>query len=141
MTWQALHDSPRLQDSEGAWLRAQIIFFIPYLAIATNGAEPIDDVYAVGKTMFIGIIGVVSLEIALIARYWTWLFLAAWSLSYAVTFPFLIGLGALFERIGRSDYTLVRARSRMPFLALVGVSCLLCAASCCIWPDNVRTHV
>lgn len=55
-------------------LRAQIIFFIPYLAVATNGNEPVDDVYAVGKIMFIGIIGAVSLEISLIARYWTWLF-------------------------------------------------------------------
>jgi hypothetical protein len=94
---------------------AQIIFFIPYLAISTNATEPIDDVYAVGKTMFIAIIGVVSLEIALIARFWTWLFLAAWALSYAVTFPFLVMLGAFFERIGRSDYTLVRRLALLSF--------------------------
>ena len=59
--------------------------------------------------MFIGIIGAVTLEISLIARYWTWLFFCAWAGSYIFIFPFLIILGAFFERIGRSDYTLARS--------------------------------
>lgn len=81
----------------------QVIFFIPYLSIVTNGVKPIDSVWAVGKLMFIGIIGVVSWEISLISRYWTWLFTVVWFLSYAITFPFLIGLAALLEAIHYYD--------------------------------------
>ena len=107
----------------------QIIFFIPYLAVATNGSEPVDDVYAVGKTMFIGIIGAVSLEISLIARYWTWLFFAAWAGSYLFIYPFLIILGLFFEKIGRYDYT----QARPGFVAPPpgqAPSCLVVALSC-----------
>ncbi|BDA48078.1 probable phospholipid-transporting ATPase 7 [Coccomyxa sp. Obi] len=82
---------------------AAVLFFIPYLSLTTNAEKPIDSVYAMGKLMFIGIIGVVSWEIALISRYWTWLFILVWFLSYFVTFPFLLALGALFERIGYYD--------------------------------------
>ncbi len=84
-------------------LQVQVLFFIPYLSLTTNAEKPIDSVYGMGKLMFIGIIGVVSWEIALISRYWTWLFVLVWFLSYFVTFPFLLALGALFERIGYYD--------------------------------------
>ena len=39
---------------------------------------------------FIALIGTVTLEIALVSRFWTKLFIAAWSLSYLFTFPFII---------------------------------------------------
>ena len=45
---------------------AQAVFFIPYLSMSNAHERPIDDVYALGKTMFISMIGVVSLEV----RHW-----------------------------------------------------------------------
>ena len=39
---------------------------------------------------FIAIIGTVSVEIALVSRFWTRIFAVAWSLSYVLTFPWLI---------------------------------------------------
>lgn len=89
-------------------LHVQVLFFVPYLSLTTNAEKPIDSVYAMGKLMFIGIIGVVSWEIAVISRYWTWLFVLVWFLSYFITFPFLLALGALFERIGYYDTSHVR---------------------------------
>ena len=93
------------------WLRtpylAQVIFFVPFLSITTDGSDATTDVYGIGKVMFIGIIGVVSWEIALISRYWTWIFMLVWALSYAVTFPFLWALGALFQALKVYDSTQV----------------------------------
>lgn len=91
----------------------QVLFFIPYLSLTTNADKPIDSVYAMGKLMFIGIIGVVSWEISLISRYWTGLFVLVWFLSYIVTFPFLLALGALFERIGYYDSSQVCSSPRI----------------------------
>ena len=42
---------------------AQAVFFIPYLSLSNAHERPMDDVYALGKTMFICMIGVVSLEV------------------------------------------------------------------------------
>ena len=64
--------------------------------------------YGIGKVMFIGIIGVVSWEIALISRFWTWIFMLVWALSYAITFPFLLALGALFASIHVYDSSQAR---------------------------------
>ena len=82
---------------------------MPFLSITTDGPDATTDVYGIGKVMFIGIIGVVSWEIALISRYWTWIFMLVWALSYAVTFPFLWALGALFQALQVYDSTQVRA--------------------------------
>ena len=87
---------------------AQVIFFVPFLSITTDGQDATTDVYGIGKVMFIGIIGVVSWEIALISRFWTWIFILVWALSYAVTFPFLWALGALFQGLKVYDSSQVR---------------------------------
>lgn len=76
-----------------------MIFFVPFLSIVTDARNATSDVWGLGKVMFIGIIGVVSWEIALISRFWTWIFIVVWALSYAVTFPFLIALAALFQAL------------------------------------------
>ena len=86
----------------------QVIFFVPFLSITTDGPDATTDVYGIGKVMFIGIIGVVSWEIALISRFWTWIFILVWALSYAVTFPFLWALGALFQGLKVYDSSQVR---------------------------------
>ncbi len=86
----------------------QVIFFVPFLSIVTDGQDATADVYGIGKVMFIGIIGVVSWEIALISRFWTWIFMLVWALSYAITFPFLLALGALFASIHVYDSSQAR---------------------------------
>jgi hypothetical protein len=40
------------------------------------------DVYSLGRIMFVALLGTVTLEVALIARYWTWLFGIVTVLSY-----------------------------------------------------------
>lgn len=119
MLYCSLHSNPisclqllELKMNDGG--HAQVLFFIPYLSLTTNGPKPIDSVYVMGKLMFISIIGVVSWEIGLISRFWTWLFVVVWLLSYFVTFPFLLALGALFERIGYYDSSHVRHFLQLP---------------------------
>jgi len=85
-------------------LHGAVTFFVPYLSMRTRGADPaLDDVWAMGKTMFIGIIGVVSLEIALVARFWTWPFAAATLGSYFGTWPWLALLPLLYRAAGKWD--------------------------------------
>ncbi len=87
---------------------AQAVFFIPYLSLSNHEVRPLDDVNALGKTMFIAMIGVVSLEVMLVSRFWTGWFVAAWSLSWALCFPWLILLGVIYSAIRAYDSTMVR---------------------------------
>ena len=47
----------------GADPRAQVVFFVPYLSLASNGPHGTDDLYSFGKVVFLGAIGAVSLEV------------------------------------------------------------------------------
>lgn len=42
---------------------AAICFFIPYYAITTNGQHDANDEFSVGKTVFVALLGTVSLEV------------------------------------------------------------------------------
>ena len=81
-----------------------VIFFIPYLSQTLSGPAPaLDDLWTLGKTMFIGVIGVVTLEAALVCRYWTWPFaLVLWG-SYLATWPWLPLLPLFYRAVGRVD--------------------------------------
>ena len=48
------------------------------------GRDSTDDLFSMGKTMFVALIGVVQWEIALVSRYWTKVYFAVWFLSYAL---------------------------------------------------------
>lgn len=41
----------------------QVVFFVPYLSMASDGARSTDDLFSFGKVIFLGIIGAVSLEV------------------------------------------------------------------------------
>lgn len=85
-------------------LHGAATFFVPFLSARTLGPAPaLDDVWALGKTCFIGIVGVVSLEIALVARYWTAPFAAALLGSYFATWPWLAVLPLLYRAAGKWD--------------------------------------
>ena len=85
-------------------LHGATVFFVPYLSMRGMGGRPaLDDVWTLGKTMFIAMIGVVSLEIALVTRYWTWPFALVWAGSYFLTWPWLAMLPLLYRAAGRWD--------------------------------------
>ncbi|EFN58106.1 hypothetical protein CHLNCDRAFT_20630, partial [Chlorella variabilis] len=67
-----------------------VCFFIPYYSLATSGRHNITDVYSLGKVAFVALLGAVTLEVALVARYWTWLFGVLTLLSYALVYPYLV---------------------------------------------------
>ena len=67
-----------------------VCFFIPYYSLATSGTHNVTDVYSLGKIAFVALLGAVTLEVALVARYWTWLFGVFTVLSYALVYPYLI---------------------------------------------------
>lgn len=46
--------------------------------------------WAVGKTIFVSLLGAVTLEAALVARYWTVLFALFSVLSYVLVYPYMI---------------------------------------------------
>ncbi|CAK0743492.1 hypothetical protein CVIRNUC_001474 [Coccomyxa viridis] len=76
---------------------AAICFFIPFYATRTNGRLTMNDVFSVGKTVFTALLGSVTLEVALVSRYWTWPFILFVLLSYWLVYPFEI-LYALVEQ-------------------------------------------
>jgi hypothetical protein len=102
--------------------RAQAVFFVPYLSLSNFRERPLDDVNALGKTMFIAMIGVVSLEVALVSRFWTGWFVAAWLLSWALCFPWLILLGMIYSAIRAYDSAMAR-RPRCRACAVLAQGC------------------
>ncbi|KAK9810005.1 hypothetical protein WJX72_003251 [[Myrmecia] bisecta] len=71
-----------------AIIDAAICFFVPYYSIRAAGQNSMADVYSVGKTVFIALLGAVSLEVGLISRFWTYAFGIVLALSYALVYPF-----------------------------------------------------
>ena len=81
-----------------------VAFAVPYAGIRVRGRRPShDDVWSLGKTMFIAIIGVVSAEIGLCARYWTLPFTLVLFGSYFATWPWLALLPLLYRAAGKWD--------------------------------------
>jgi magnesium-transporting ATPase (P-type) len=82
---------------------AALAFFIPYYSIAESGQDSITDVYSTGKVVFVALLGAVSLEVALVSRYWTWLFGIFLFLSYAIVYPFEVVFAYIEEGISYYD--------------------------------------
>lgn len=53
-------------------------------AQVASGRNSTDDLYSAGKSMFVAMIAVVTAEIGLIARFWTWEFCLCAFFSYAL---------------------------------------------------------
>lgn len=71
-------------------LHGAVNFFVPYYSVNTLGKHTITDVYSLGKVAFTSLLGSVTLEAALIARYWTWVFFWIVILSYFLVYPYFI---------------------------------------------------
>jgi Phospholipid-translocating P-type ATPase C-terminal len=73
-----------------AFLDAAICFFIPFLAASPLGERSTIDIFSIGKTIFICMLGVVTMEIMIVARYWTIWFAAVCLLSYSLVYPYVL---------------------------------------------------
>ncbi|GMH33051.1 hypothetical protein BSKO_00885 [Bryopsis sp. KO-2023] len=71
---------------------AAVCFFIPYfgIAVSASGQYSTHGLWAVGKTIFVSLLGAVTLEAMLVARYWTILFWFFGVMSYVMVYPFMI---------------------------------------------------
>ena len=127
-----------------ATLDAAICFFVPYYARVAGGhtssasskvgpaghaAVGDVDVYALGKTAFVAVLGVVSLEVGLVSRFWTAPFAAALGLSYAAVFPFQLMYPAALKAVGTRDVAQVGVAARLFASPRFWLVCLLCAAA------------
>ncbi|KAK9828339.1 hypothetical protein WJX74_009865 [Apatococcus lobatus] len=86
-----------------AIVHGAICFFIPYYSVANGDRNSITDLWSVGKTIWVAVIGVVTLEILLVSRYQTKLFLLVTLLSYALVYPYVIILPLIFNGFGTRD--------------------------------------
>lgn len=92
-------DSARAQ----AFVDAAICFFVPFLAAAPTGSDSAIDIFAVGETINICMLGVVTMEIMIVARFWTGWFAAACAISYALVYPFTLTFPLAIQAVGSWD--------------------------------------
>jgi magnesium-transporting ATPase (P-type) len=126
-----------------ATMDAAICFFVPYYARVAGGsgagsgargfaghaASGGVDVFALGKTAFVSILGVVSLEVGLVSRFWTAPFAAALILSYGAVFPFQALYPAALEAVGTHDVAQTGVAMRLFASPRFWLVCGLCAAA------------
>lgn len=71
-------------------LDATICFFIPVFAATPAGRDSTHGLWSVGKTAYVALLGAVTLEMALVTRYWTMVFFIFMLLSYFLVYPFFL---------------------------------------------------
>lgn len=86
-----------------AFLDAAICFFIPFLAASPLAERSTIDIFSVGKTIFICMLGVVTSEIMIVARYWTAWFAAVCTLSYVLVYPYVLLSPVVMQSVGVWD--------------------------------------
>eukprot|EP01025_Chloroclados_australasicus_P031044 TRINITY_DN3132_c0_g4_i1.p1 TRINITY_DN3132_c0_g4~~TRINITY_DN3132_c0_g4_i1.p1 ORF type:complete len:1356 (-),score=176.40 TRINITY_DN3132_c0_g4_i1:580-4509(-) len=80
-----------------------LCFFIPYLAAQATDNLSQNNIYSVGKTIFLCILGVVTLEITLVTRFWTWIHAIVTALSYFVAYLYILVFPPLQLAFGEVD--------------------------------------
>ena len=71
-----------------AFVDAAICYFIPAFSAFASGNESLDGLMAVGRIAYLGIQGVVTLEVLAISRHFTSIFVVLNIYSYFIMFPF-----------------------------------------------------
>ena len=79
-----------------AALDAVVALLIPLFATSPRGRAAAMDIPSLGKTVFVALLACVTLEVGLVARFWTPLFAAAVALSFLLVFPFQLALQAVY---------------------------------------------
>ena len=105
MRSSATHRNAVLQ----AFVDGALCFFVPYLASSPQGADSATDLFAVGKTAYICLLGVVNLELVIVSRYWTWWFGVATLVSWLIGFPFILIYSAIekvFDTVDMSAFAM-----------------------------------
>lgn len=90
-----------------AFIDGAICFFVPYLSASPTGPNSTTDVFSIGKTAYMAMLGVVNIELAIVARYWTWWFGVAALVSWLIGFPFILIYSAVeeaFDTVEMSAY-------------------------------------
>lgn len=85
------------------------------------------DVYSLGKAVFVALLGCVTLEVGLVSRFWTPLFVFVLVGSYALVFPFQIGYAAFLRAKGTADAAQAGAALAVFSSPRFWLVCLLCA--------------
>ena len=85
------------------------------------------DVYSLGKAVFVALLGCVTLEVGLVSRFWTPLFVFVLVGSYALVFPFQIGYAAFLRAKGTSDAAQAGSALAIFSSPRFWLVCLLCA--------------
>jgi hypothetical protein len=86
-----------------AFMDGAICFFVPFLAASPHGSNSVIDIFSVGKTIYICMLGVVTMELMIVARYWTWWFAVICMLSYILVYPFLLVFPLVLQAAGTWD--------------------------------------
>lgn len=84
-------------------IHGAVCFFIPYYSITTSGVHNITDVYSLGRVTFVALLGTVTLEVALVARYWTWVFFWVTFFSFILVYPYMLVFPWLELAVGYYD--------------------------------------
>lgn len=78
-------------------------FLIAYFSATVHGRNSTNVVFGVGKAAFMALLGGVTLEVALIMRFWTWLTFWSVVLSYAGGFVMLLVIPYLEELFNKPN--------------------------------------
>ena len=110
-------------------LAAAVCFYFTMLAVTAGdeGRNSVNGLWVVGKTAFTATLISVNLEIALVARHWTWPFALALFLSVAVWFPILKFVPEWFTYHDMDGQATVLFSSPSFWLTVI-----LCAATNCV---------
>lgn len=91
---------------------------MPFLAASPTGADSATDIFSIGKTVNICMLGIVTMEIMIVARYWTWWFGLICIISYALVYPFVLLFPLVQKALGiwnMAHYGVGVNIMRMPF--------------------------
>lgn len=70
-------------------LTSSLSFFVPYFSSSTNGRFGTEDIHSLGTCMYIALLGIIGIEIMMLSKSWTWIFVIAVGLSYVLVYIFL----------------------------------------------------
>lgn len=86
-----------------AFLDGAICFFVPFLAASPTGSRSAIDIFSMGKTIHICMLGVVTMELMIVTRYWTLWFAFICVFSYTLVYPFVLVFPKLQQALGTWD--------------------------------------
>ncbi|QDZ20134.1 phospholipid-translocating P-type ATPase [Chloropicon primus] len=70
-------------------MTSALAFFVPYFSTSISGVYGAEDIYSLGTTIFIALLGIIGIEILMLSKSWTWIFVVATVLSYVLAFVFV----------------------------------------------------